>query len=79
MRVTISDESFMPSPQDMADEFWESDAERQAEILYCLALICKQNFYLFCRQMFSMSDELNKDERNDIIFCLKEMINQIER
>ena len=80
MRVTISDESFSPSPQDMADEFWNSDAERQAEILYCLALVCKYDFSNFCNQMFSMGEQLHDDdERADILFCLKEMINQIKR
>jgi len=81
MMVTISDESFSPSPQDMADEFWNSDAERQAEILYSLALICKYNFSNFCNQMFSVGEQLNglDDERADILSCLKEMINQIER
>ena len=29
MRVTLTDEFFTPSPEDMADEFWNSDAERQ--------------------------------------------------
>lgn len=81
MRVTISDESFTPSPQDMADEFWNSDAERQAEILYSLALICKYDLPNFCNQMFSVGEQLNglDDERTDILSCLKEMINQIER
>lgn len=81
MRVTISDESFSPSPQDMADEFWNSDAERQAEILYSLALICKYDLPNFCNQMFSVGEQLNglDDERSDILSCLKEMINQIER
>ena len=81
MRVTISDESFSPSPEDMADEFWNSDAERQAEILYSLALICKCNMPNFCNQMFSVGEQLNglDDERADILFCLREMINQIER
>jgi len=81
MKVIISDESFMPSPQDMADEFWNSDAERQAEILYKLALICKYNFSNFCNQMFSVGEQLNglNDERADILRCLREMIDQIER
>jgi len=81
MKVIISDESFMPSPQDMADEFWNSDAERQAEILYELALICKYNFSNFCNQMFSVGEQLNglNDERADILRCLREMIDQIER
>ena len=81
MRVTLIDESFMPSPQDMVDEFWSSDAERQSEILYYLALVCKYNYPNFCNQMFSVGEQLNglDDERADILFCLKEMINQIER
>lgn len=81
MIVTISDASFSPSPQDMADEFWESDAERQAEILYSLALIYKYDLSNFCNQMFSVGEQLNglDDERADILYCLKEMINQIER
>ena len=79
MRVTLTDESFIPSPQEMAEEFWESNAERQAEILYALALICKHDLYSFCMQMFHVSNELDKDAREDILFCLKEMVNQIER
>jgi len=81
MRVTLTDESFTPSPQDMADEFWNSDAERQVEILYSLALIYKYNFSNFCNQMFSVGEQLNglDDERADILSCLKEMIDQIGR
>jgi hypothetical protein len=81
MRVTLTDEFFTPSPQDMVDEFWNSNAERQAEILYSLALICKYDFPNFCNQMFSVGEELNglDDERADILSCLKEMIDQIEK
>lgn len=81
MRVTLTDESFTPSPQDMADEFWNSDAERQVEILYSLALIYKYDFSNFCNQMFSVGEQLNglDDERADILSCLKEMIDQIGR
>ena len=81
MRVTLTDEFFTPSPQDMADEFWNSDAERQAEILYSLALIWKYDFPNFCNQMFSVGEQLNglDDERTDILSCLKEMIDQIGR
>ena len=79
MRVTLTDESFSPSSQDMADEFWNSDAEKQAEILYSLALICKYDFANFCNQMFSVGEQFDGDEREDILFCLKEMIDQIER
>jgi hypothetical protein len=81
MRVTLTDEFFTPSPQDMADEFWNSDAERQAEILYSLALIWKYDFPNFCNQMFSVEEQLNglDDERADILSCLKEMIDQIGR
>lgn len=81
MRVTLTDEFFTPSPQDMADEFWNSDAERQVEILYSLALIYKYNFPNFCNQMFSVGEQLNglDDERADILSCLKEMIDQIGR
>lgn len=81
MRVTLTNESFIPSPQDMADEFWNSDDERQAEILYSLALIYKYNISNFCQQMFSVGEQLNglDDERADILSCLKEMIDQIER
>ena len=81
MKIVIANESFTPSPQDMADEFWNSDAERQAEILYSLALIYKYNFPDFCNQMFSVGEQLNglDDERADILFCLREMIIQIER
>ena len=56
MRVTLTDEFFTPSPEDMADEFWNSDAERQAEILYSLALIWKYNFSNFCNQMAMVLD-----------------------
>ena len=81
MRVTLTDEFFTPSPEDMADESWNSDAERQVEILYSLALICKYNFSNFCNQMFSVGEQLNglDDERADILSCLKEMIDQIGR
>ena len=81
MRVTLTDEFFTPSPEDMADEFWNSDAERQVEILYSLALIYKYNFSNFCNQMFSVGEQLNglDDERADILSCLKEMIDQIGR
>lgn len=81
MRVTLTDEFFTPSPEDMADEFWNSDAERQAEILYSLALIWKYNFSNFCNQMFSVGEQLNglDDERADILSCLREMIDQIGR
>ena len=81
MKVTITDPSFSPLPQDMADEFWNSDAERQAEILYSLALICKYDLPNFCNQMFSVGEQLNglDDERADILYCLKEMIDQIGR
>lgn len=79
MKVTVYDEEYTPSPQEMAEEFWESNAERQAEILYSLALICKHDLYSFCNQMFHVSNELDKDAREDILFCLKEIINQIER
>ena len=81
MRVTLTDEFFTPSPQDMANEFWNSDAERQAQILYSVALICKYNFSNFCNQMFSVGEQLNglDDERADILHCLKEMIDQIGR
>ena len=81
MRVTITDETYTPSPHEMANEFWESDAERQAEILYSLALIYKYNFSNFCNQMFSVGEQLNglDDERANILSCLREMINQIER
>lgn len=81
MRVTLTDKSFTPSPDDMANEFWNSDAERQAEILYSLALIHKYNLANFCNQMFSVGEQLKdyNDERKDILSCLKEMIDQIGR
>jgi len=81
MRVTLTNELFAPSPQDMVDEFWNSDTERQAEILYSLALIWKYDFPNFCNQMFSVGEQLNglDDERADILSCLKEMIDQIGR
>ena len=81
MRVTLTNEFFTPSPQDMADEFWNSDAERQVEILYSLALIYKYDFSNFCNQMFSVGEQLNglDDERADVVACLREMIDQIGR
>ena len=79
MKVTVYDEEYTPSPQEMIEEFWGSTAERQAEILYSLALICKYDLYSFSMQMFYVSNELDKDAREDILFCLREMINQIER
>lgn len=81
MKVRITDESYTPSPDEMADEFWNSDAERQAEMLYSLALIWKYDRWNFCKQMFSVGEEFdNLDiERADILSCLREMINQIER
>jgi len=81
MRVTITDETYTPSPQEMADEFWNSDANRQAEILYSLTLIYKYNIADFCNQMFAVGQELSDydDERADVLHCLKEMINQIKR
>lgn len=81
MRITLTDESFTPSPDDMANEFWNSDAERQAEILYSLALICKYDLPNFCNQMFSVGEQLRDygDERKDVLFCLREITNQIER
>ena len=80
MRVTISEE-YKPSPDDMANEFWNSDAERQAEILYSLALICKYNFSNFCNQMFSVGEQLDgfDDERADVLSCLNAMIDNIKR
>lgn len=79
MKVIITDESFTPSPQDMTDEFWKSDAKRQAEILYSLSLICKYDFSLFCIRLFAAGEQLDKTEREDIVFCLRAMISQIER
>ena len=81
MRVTLTDESFTPSPDDIANEFWNSDAERQAEILYSLALIYKYNLPDFCNQMFSVGEQLKdySDEKEYILLCLREMINQIEK
>ena len=80
MRVTVYDEKYTPSPQEMAEEFWKSTAERQAEILYSLALICTSYIPKFRSQMFSVGEQLKdySDERKDIIFCLREMINQIK-
>ena len=80
MRVTISEE-YKPSPDDIANEFWNSDAERQAEILYSLALICKYNFSNFCNQMFSVGEQLIglDDERADILSCLNAMVDNIGR
>ena len=80
MIVTISEE-YKPSPDDIANEFWNSDAERQAEILYSLALICKYNFSNFCKQMFSVGDQLDdlEDVRDDVLSCLNAMIDNIER
>ena len=79
MKVRITDETYTPSPDEMVDEFWNSDAERQAEILYSLSVICKHSFPLFCMQLFSVGEQLDKTEREDVLFCLREMISQIER
>lgn len=80
MRVTVCDEEYTPSPQEMAEEFWGSDAERQAEILYSLALICKYKYSDFCIQMSLVGEQLNDlDDERTVLLCLKEMINQIER
>lgn len=80
MRVTISEE-YKPSPDDITNEFWNSDAERQADILYSLALICKYNFPDFCNQMFSVGDQLDglEDARADVLSCLNAMVENIER
>lgn len=78
MRVTISEE-YKPSPNDITNEFWNSDAKRQAEILYSLAMIYKYNVANFDRQMFSVGDQLDNYERDDILSCLNAMVDNIER
>lgn len=81
MRVTVTDESYTPSPSDMAWEFWKSNSARQAEILHSLAVIYRYNLPDFCNQMFVVGEQLNglDPARADIVACLKEMIDQIER
>ena len=76
MRVTISEE-YEPSPNDITNEFWNSDAERQAEILYSLAMIYKYNVANFDRKMFAVSDQLDKDERADVLSCLNAMVTRL--
>ena len=78
MRVTISEE-YKPSPDDIANEFWNSDAERQAEILYSLAMIYKYDVVNFCNQMFSVGEQLDDDERADVLSCLYSIVDNIER
>lgn len=81
MRVTLTDKTFTPSPSDMAWEFWKSNSERQAEMLHSLAVIYRYNLPDFCNQMFAVGEQLNGCDpaRADIVACLKEMIDQIER
>ena len=81
MRVTVTNESYTPSPDEMAGEFWSSDAARQAEILCSLAVIYKYNLPDFCNQMFAVGEQLNGygTDREEVLSCLREMINQIER
>lgn len=81
MRVTVTNELYTPSPSDMAWEFWKSDAERQAEILNSLAVIYKYNLPDFCNQMFAVGEQFNSWDttRADVVACLKEIIDQIER
>lgn len=81
MRVTVTNESYTPLASEVAWEFWNSNAARQAEILNSLALIYKYNLSDFCNQMFAVGEQFNSWDttRADIVACLKEMIDQIER
>lgn len=78
MRITISEE-YKPSPDDIANEFWNSDAERQADMLYSLAMIHKYDLANFCNQMFSVGEQFDDDERADVLSCLDAMVDNIER
>lgn len=81
MKVTVTNELYTPLASEMAWEFWKSDAARQAEILYSLAVIYRYNLPDFCNQMFAVGEQLNCCDaaRADIVACLKEIIDQIER
>lgn len=83
MRVTVTNESYTPLASEVAWEFWNSNAARQAEILYSLSVIYRYKLPDFCNQMFAVGEQLNGNGldtiRADIVACLKEMINQIER
>lgn len=78
MRVTISEE-YKPSPADIANEFWNSDAERQACMLYSLAMIYRYDLASFCNQMFYVGEQLNDEERADVLSCLDAMVDNIGR
>lgn len=73
MKVTLHGD-YNPSPDDIAEEFWDSDAERQAEILLSLALICKNNYPQFCLQMYKVGENLSKEERYSISSCLRNIL-----
>ena len=77
MIVTLREENFHPTPTDFAEEFWESDAETQAEILYAMALIYDGHFAAFCKRMYAIRSELHEDERKLIINMLEQLIFEI--
>lgn len=78
MVVQLTDVKYTPSSGDMAYEFWESDAERQSEMLYYLADIYEDDLFAWCRQMAYVGKELSTDQRKKVVNMLKEMVNQIE-
>ena len=78
MVVQLTDVKYTPSSGDMAYEFWESDAEKQAEILLMLAEIYEENLYEWCSQMFIVGREFDKEQREKVLDMLEEMVNQIK-
>lgn len=78
MRVVLDVEDYMPSPDDIAEEFWGSDAERQAEILYTLSLTCSFEHYQFGCQMDAVNNQLDDHQRNFIVFMLEEMLDRFK-
>ena len=77
MNVTISEE-FTPTPNDMAVEFWESNTERQAEMLYSFALKYKKYPWSSNLMIAEIAKELDSTEREDVLHCLKKMVVIIE-
>lgn len=78
MRVILGDENYTPLPNDIAAEFWDSDAERQGKILYALSLICSFEHYEFGCQMDAVNNQLDDHERNFIVFMLEEMLDRFK-
>lgn len=78
MKVTLHND-YNPSPDDMAEEFWNSDAERQAEMLHSLAMIYKYDLANFCNQMFAVGEQFDDDERADVLSCLNVIVDNIEQ